>query len=310
MTILIAGSTGLVGSALFQACQSRGFDVVGISRRDVDLTDSEATSKYILNLRPKAVIDAAALVGGIAINNSNPVAFLRTNLKIQDNLMHASFQAGVERFVFLGSSCMYPKNAIQPIKEEYLLSGHLENTNSAYAIAKITGVEMVNAYRRQYGLNWISLIPTNLYGPRDNFNLETSHVLPALLLKFLYAAESKQDVVEIWGTGKPKREFLHVNDLSNAILLALEKYNSDLPLNVGSGSDISIMDLAEKIATITEFHGQILTNPNLPDGMYRKKLDITRIRELGWKPAISLDEGLESTYYWLKKAMESGEARL
>ena len=310
MSVIIAGSTGLVGTALVKAFKNMGHEVLGINRKILDLNDSKATKNFVNRYKPEIIIDAAALVGGIAANNSHPVEFLTQNIQIQNNLMAAAFEVGVPKFVFLGSSCIYPKNAPQPIKEEYLLTGPLEETNSAYAIAKIAGIEMLNSYRKEYGVKWISLMPTNLYGPFDNFNLETSHVLPALLRKFYEAIKRGENFVEVWGTGTPRREFLHVDDLASAVLIALEGYDSSLHLNVGTGSDISIKELAIKIAGIAGFNGEIKWNTSRPDGTPQKVLDISRISSLGWKPRITLDEGISSTLNWLQSEIEKGEVRL
>lgn len=310
MKVLVAGSTGLVGTALTKVFKSYGYEVIGVNRKVLDLTDFQETTDFICNLRPEVVVDAAAFVGGIAANNSRPVEFLMQNLQIQNNLMAAAHKSNVNKFIFLGSSCVYPKYAPQPIKEEYLLTGPLEETNSAYAIAKIAGIEMINSYRKQFGLKWISLMPTNLYGPFDNFNLETSHVLPALLRKFLEAKKNGKEFVEVWGTGRPRREFLHVDDLASAVKVALEGYDSSLHLNVGTGKDISINELAIKIATIVGFHGEIKWNSGRPDGIPQKVLDISRISSLGWRPSITLDEGISSTLTWLENAMETGGVRL
>lgn len=310
MTVVIAGSTGLVGTALVKAFQDTGQIVIGINRKVLDLTDSKATTEFISRIQPEIIVDAAALVGGIAANNSHPVKFLTENLLIQNNLMAAAHVAKVPKFVFLGSSCIYPKDSPQPIKEEYFLTGPLEETNSAYAIAKIAGIEMVNSYRKEFGAKWISIMPTNLYGPSDNFNLETSHVLPALLRKFLEAKEYGEDFVEVWGTGAPRREFLHVDDLASAVILALKSYDSSLHLNVGTGFDISINDLAVKIAGIVGFSGEIKWDASRPDGISQKMLDISRISSFGWKPRITLDQGILSTLTWLQSAMQTGEVRL
>jgi len=310
MSVLIAGSTGLVGTALVKAFKDTGYEVLGINRKVLDLNDSKATKDFVNKHKPEIIVDAAALVGGIAANHSRPVEFLTQNIQIQNNLMAAAFEVGVPKFVFLGSSCIYPKNALQPIKEEYLLTGPLEETNSAYAIAKIAGIEMLNSYRKEYGVKWISLMPTNLYGPSDNFNLETSHVLPALLRKFHEATIRRDDFVEVWGTGTPRREFLHVDDLANAVLIALQDYDSSLHLNVGTGSDISIVELANKIGEIAGFTGEIKWNTSRPDGTPQKVLDISRISSLGWKPRITLDEGISSTLNWLKSEIEKGGVRL
>lgn len=310
MSVIIAGSTGLAGTALAKAFKDAGHEVLGINRKVLDLNDSKATKDFVNKHKPEIIIDAAALVGGIAANHSRPVEFLTQNIQIQNNLMAAAFEVGVPKFVFLGSSCIYPKNAPQPIKEEYLLTGPLEETNSAYAIAKIAGIEMLSSYRKEYGVKWISLMPTNLYGPSDNFNLETAHVLPALLRKFHEAIKRGENFVEVWGTGRPRREFLYVDDLASAVMVALERYDSNLHLNVGTGKDISIHELAIKIAKIVGFHGEIKWNSGRPDGTPQKVLDISRISSLGWKPSITLDEGISSTLTWLEHAMETGGVRL
>lgn len=310
MSVIIAGSTGLVGTALVKAFKETGHAVVGINKKVLDLNDSKATKDFVNKHKPEVIIDAAALVGGIAANHSRPVEFLTQNIQIQNNLMAAAFDVGVPKFVFLGSSCIYPKNAPQPIKEEYLLTGPLEETNSAYSIAKIAGIEMLNSYRKEYGVKWISLMPTNLYGPSDNFNLETSHVLPALLRKFHEAKKRGENFVEVWGTGTPRREFLHVDDLASAVLIALQGYDSSLHLNVGTGSDISIKELAIKIGGIAGFTGEIKWNTNRPDGTLQKVLDISRISSLGWRPRITLDEGITSTLNWLESEIEKGGVRL
>jgi GDP-L-fucose synthase len=255
------------------------------------------------------IIDAAAKVGGIGANNSYPVEFLSDNLAIQSNLMRAAHKAGVPNFVFLGSSCIYPRDCKQPIKEEYLMTGPLEATNSAYAVAKIAGIEMVNSYRKEYGTKWISLMPTNLYGPRDNFDLAASHVLPAFIRRFVEAVESRADKVTLWGSGAPLREFLHVDDLAQAVLLASESYDSSLHLNVGTGEDISIKELALKVASAAGFNGDIEWDSSKPDGTPRKVLDVSRIKALGWRPTITLDDGIASTIAWYKEANARGEVR-
>ena len=310
MSVLIAGVSGLAGSAIARAFIAQGEDVIGVNRSVVDLMDLEATRKFLKAKTPSLVIDAAAKVGGIGANNSKPVEFLSDNLRIQSNLMQASFEANVERFIFLGSSCIYPRDCAQPIKEEYLMTGPLEETNSAYAIAKITGIEMINSYRKEYGLRWISLMPTNLYGPHDNFNLQDSHVLPALIRKFVEAQAAGQSEVTLWGSGSPLREFLHVDDLASAVLVASEKYDQSVHLNVGTGNDISIKELATLIATLAGFKGEISWDSSKPDGTPRKVLDVSRINSLGWKPTIRLEEGIQSTIKWFKTAVEKGEARL
>ena len=298
MAILVAGSTGLVGSAVVRELASTGEAYKGISSKDVDLLDRAATFRFVKDFKPSVVIDAAARVGGIGANNALPVDFLTQNIQIQSNLMDAAHEAGVKNFVFLGSSCIYPKNSAQPIKEEYLLTGELESTNSAYAIAKIAGIELIKSYRKQFGHKWISVMPTNLYGPNDNFDLQNSHVFPALIRKFVEAKRTNAPSVTLWGTGAPKREFLHVNDLAKAILICLEKYDSDQHINIGSGEDLSIKDLALKVSKAAGFNGEIIWDSTKPDGTPRKVLDVTKIKSLGWKPSISLDEGIIQTIQW------------
>jgi GDP-L-fucose synthase len=298
MTILVAGGTGLVGSAIVRELKRVNRDVVGTSSKDVNLLDRDKTFAYIEKLNPTAIIDAAAKVGGIGGNNAFPVEFLTQNLQIQSNLMDAAHAAKTEKFVFLGSSCIYPRNCPQPMKEDYLLTGELEQTNSAYAIAKIAGIELIKSYRKEYGYKWISVMPTNLYGPNDNFDLETSHVLPALIRKFIEAKQNDKSEVTVWGSGKPLREFLHTDDLAKAILLCMEKYDDAQQINVGSGVEISILDLANKIAEKVGFSGSIVMDANKPDGTPRKVLDITKVSNLGWKPTITLDQGIASTVEW------------
>jgi GDP-L-fucose synthase len=300
--VLIAGSSGLVGSALKRALIARDYQVIEVNSKIVDLTDRAATFEFVGHNRPEIIIDAAAKVGGIGANNEFPVDFLSKNLQIQTNLMDAAHQFSVQDFVFLGSSCIYPKNAPQPIKEEYLLTGPLEETNSAYAIAKIAGIELIKSYRKQFGYKWISIMPTNLYGPGDNFDLATSHVLPALINRFVTAKNQGLSSVTLWGSGKPKREFLHVDDLAQAILQVLGKYNDDLHLNVGTGRDISINELATMIAKFSDFEGEILWDRSKPDGTPRKVLDVSRIESLGWSPKIELSEGIQETISWFKKS--------
>jgi GDP-L-fucose synthase len=309
MTVIVAGATGLVGSALAKAFESSGRQVIGINRSVVDLMDARATEAFIGRSKPSLVVDAAAMVGGIGANNAYPVEFLNDNLTIQGNLMHAAHKAGVPNFVFLGSSCIYPRDCAQPIKEEYLMTGPLETTNSAYAVAKIAGIEMVNSYRKEYGTKWISLMPTNLYGPKDNYDLANSHVLPAFIRRFVEAAESGASTVTLWGTGAPLREFLHVDDLASAVVLASEKYDSSMHLNIGSGEDLPIRELAEKVAHAAGFAGEIEWDATKPDGTPRKVLDVSRIKALGWKPTITLDEGIASTIAWYKEANARGEVR-
>ena len=301
MTILVAGATGLVGSAIVREFERTGNSVKGISSKDVDLLDRKSTFAYLSDLKPTVVIDAAARVGGIGANNSHPVDFLTQNIQIQSNLMDAAHQANVKNFVFLGSSCIYPRNCAQPIKEEYILTGELEETNSAYAIAKIAGLELIKSYRKQFGHKWISVMPTNLYGPNDNFDLENSHVFPALIRKFVEGKRNNAASVTLWGSGAPKREFLHVDDLAKAINVCLEKYDSDQHINIGTGEDLEIKELARKIANEAGFTGEIIWDSNKPDGTPRKVLDISKITNLGWKPSISLDTGITQTVQWYQE---------
>ena len=309
MTIVVAGSTGLVGSAIVRLFEKRGLQTVGINRSVVDLFDKKATNDFILKTKPTVIIDAAARVGGIEANDQQPVEFLTDNLLIQNNLMHAAHNAEVPKFVFLGSSCIYPRDAAQPIKEEYLMTGPLEKTNSAYAIAKIAGIELINSYRKEFGHKWISLMPTNLYGPKDNFNLESSHVLPALIRKFVEATNENLSSVTLWGSGNPRREFLHVDDLAMAIEISLEKYDLELHMNVGSGEDLTIQELASVISELTGFKGEILWDTSRSEGTPRKVLDVQRIQKLGWTPKISLRDGIQSTIDWYKENSEIGLVR-
>ena len=298
MTLLVAGATGLAGSAIVRELTRIGRPVVGISSRNVDLLDRDTTFNYLNKLKPTIVIDAAAKVGGISANSNYPVEFLSENIRIQTNLMDAAHSAKVEKFVFLASSCVYPKNCPQPIKEEYVLTGVLESTNSAYAIAKLAGIELIKAYRKEFGHSWISVMPTNLYGPNDNFDLESSHVFPALIRKFIEAKKSNANSIKLWGTGKPRREFLHVDDLARAIIVCLDKYNSNLQINIGTGIDLTVAELAEKIAKNIGFTGTINWDVAREDGTPQKVLDIQKITNLGWKPTVNLDEGIKLTVEW------------
>ena len=309
MSVLVAGSTGLAGSAIAAAFESKGEEVIRVNRSVVDLMDLEATRKFLKSTKPTLVIDAAAKVGGIGANNSFPVEFLADNIRIQSNLMQAAHEADVEKFVFLGSSCIYPRDCAQPIKEEYLMTGPLEATNSAYAIAKIAGIELVNSYRKEHGRKWISLMPTNLYGPRDNFDLQASHVLPAFIRRFVEAVESNLESVTLWGSGAPLREFLHVDDLAQAVVLTANSYDSSMHLNVGTGQDLTIKDLAVMVASLSGFKGEIIWDTSKPDGTPRKTLDVSRIKALGWNPTIRLEDGIASTIAWYKTASKKGEAR-
>jgi len=298
MTILVAGGSGLVGSAIVRELKRLNQDVVGISSKDVDLLDRDKTFEFVKNLKPKAIIDSAAKVGGIGGNNSYPVEFLSQNLQIQSNLMDAAHAAKVPKFVFLGSSCIYPRDCAQPIREDYLLTGELEQTNSAYAVAKIAGIELVKSYRKEYGYKWISVMPTNMYGPNDNFDLENGHVLPVLIRKFIEAKQSGSGKVNLWGSGSPFREFMHVDDFAKAVLVCMDKYDHSQHINVGSGHQLSIKELASKISKAVGFSGEIIWDSSKPDGTMRKVLDSSKITKLGWKPLISLDQGIASTVEW------------
>jgi GDP-L-fucose synthase len=298
MTILVAGGSGLVGSAIVREFKRLNQNVIGISSKDIDLLDRNNTFEFINKLKPTAIIDSAAKVGGIGGNNSYPVEFLSQNLQIQSNLMDAAHSAKVSKFVFLGSSCIYPKDCAQPIKEEYLLTGVLEQTNSAYAVAKIAGIELIKSYRKEYGYKWISVMPTNMYGPNDNFDLENGHVLPVLIRKFIEAKRSGSGKVTLWGSGSPLREFLHVDDLAKAVVLCMDKYDDSEQINIGSGHEVSIKDLASNISNAVGFNDEIIWDSSKPDGTMRKVLDSSKIANLGWKPLISLDQGIASTVEW------------
>ncbi|HEX4706853.1 MAG TPA: GDP-L-fucose synthase [Candidatus Udaeobacter sp.] len=297
--IFVAGHRGMVGSALVRRLKSQGFgNLVTRERAELDLSDEPAVAEFFAAEKPNVVILAAAKVGGIKANNDFPVEFLLANLRIQNNVIRSAYEAGVRKLLFLGSSCIYPKLAPQPIPETALLTGPLEPTNDAYAIAKIAGIKLCQAYSRQYGANYISAMPTNLYGPNDNFDLETSHVLAALIRKAHQAKSRNARELIVWGSGKPRREFLHVDDLASACLLLLEKYDSPEIINVGCGEDISIRELAELICDVVGFNGELAWDTTKPDGTPRKLLDVTRIRALGWTPEISLREGIARTYEW------------
>ena len=297
--IFIAGHRGMVGSALIRRLESEGFlNLVVRDKSKLDLGDESAVAKFFAEEKPAIVILAAAKVGGIKANNDYPVEFLLENLRIQNSVIHAANENRVGKLLFLGSSCIYPKLAPQPIPETALLSGPLEPTNEAYAIAKIAGIKLCQAYSREYGANFISVMPTNVYGPNDNFDLETSHVLAALLRKAHEAKTRKDSKLIVWGSGKPRREFLHVDDLASACLLLLEKYNSSEIINVGCSEDISIFELAELICDVVGFDGDLAWDTTKPDGVPRKLLDVTKLQALGWKPSIPLRDGIARTYEW------------
>lgn len=305
--IYIAGHRGLVGSAVLRKFQAAGYEnLITRTRDELELTSQSAVERFFNQERPEVVIMAAAKVGGILANSTYPADFIRENLQVQTNIIDAAYRAGTEKLLFLGSSCIYPKHAPQPMKEEYLLSGPLEPTNDAYAVAKIAGIKMCQAYRAQYGFNTISLMPTNLYGPGDNFDLSNSHVLPALLRKFGEAKEQGDTLVTVWGTGTPRREFLHVDDMAAACLYVLQAPEDELlmvapdgMLNVGAGQDIEIKELARLIGEIVGWKGELQFDTSKPDGTPRKLLDITRITRLGWKPEIPLQEGIHITHEWM-----------
>lgn len=297
--VYVAGHAGLAGSAIWRHLEAQGFtNLIGRRSAELDLRDRDQTARFFRDERPDVVIVAAARVGGILANSTYPAEFLSDNLRIQTNLMDLAHEAGVERLLFLGSSCIYPKFAPQPIREDSLLTGPLEPTNDAYAIAKIAGVLHVQAMRREYGHHWISAMPTNLYGPGDNFSDKDSHVLPALVRRFHTAKIEGAPTVTLWGTGTPLREFLHVDDLASASLFLLENYDDPMPINVGTGRDLAIADLAALVARTVGFEGEIVLDTSKPDGTPRKLLDVSRLTELGWQSRIELADGLASTYEW------------
>ena len=297
--IFVAGHRGMVGSAIVRRLQAAGYRrLVLRERAELDLTDQTAVNDFFASVRPQSVFLAAARVGGILANDSFPAEFIRDNLAIEANVIDAAYRHGTEKLLFLGSSCIYPKHAPQPMPEECLLTGPLEPTNEWYAIAKIAGLKMCQAYRRQYGFNAISAMPTNLYGPGDNFSLHSSHVLPALLRKFHEAKEAGAAEVEVWGTGTPRREFLHVDDLADACVFLMQNYESETWINVGWGRDETIAELAETIRRVVKFAGSLRFDTSKPDGTPRKLLDTRRLTELGWTPRIGLEAGIRSTYEW------------
>ncbi|WP_028280557.1 GDP-L-fucose synthase [Arthrobacter sp. H5] len=297
----VAGHTGLVGSAIWRRLESEGFtNLIGRTSAELDLKDRGTVFEFIAETKPRYVVLAAAKVGGILANKSYPVDFLSDNLQIQVNVLDAARVHGVERLLFLGSSCIYPKFAEQPIKEEQLLTGHLESTNDAYAIAKIAGIVQVQAVRRQYGLPWISAMPTNLYGPGDNFSPEGSHVLPALIRRYNEALQNNRGTVTNWGTGSPKREFLHVDDMAAACLHLLENYDGPDQVNVGAGTDVTIKELAEIVARAVGYDGAVRWDTSKPDGTPQKLLDVSKLAGAGWRAQIGLDEGIATTVQWFR----------
>ncbi|GGF12650.1 GDP-L-fucose synthase family protein [Flavobacterium limi] len=297
--IYIAGHKGMVGSAIWRTLSNKGFsNLIGASSKELDLRNQQAVRDFIAEEKPEVIIDAAARVGGILANNDYPYQFIMENMQIQNNLIDAALQNSIEKFIFLGSSCIYPKLAPQPLKEDYLLTDTLEPTNEWYAIAKITGVKTCQAIRKQFGKDYVSLMPTNLYGTHDNFDLNTSHVLPAMIRKFHEAKENNNAPVILWGSGTPMREFLFVDDMAEAVVFALENKLPDYLYNVGTGEDLTIKHLAETIQKITGHQGEIIWDSTKPDGTPRKLMDVTKMHDLGWKHKIELEEGIQKTYNW------------
>jgi GDP-L-fucose synthase len=306
LKIYIAGHNGMVGSAIWRTLERKGYtNLLGKSSSELDLRNQAAVRDFIAQKKPDVIIDAAARVGGILANNNYPYPFLMENLQIQNNLIDSALQAGIEKFIFLGSSCIYPKLAHQPLKEEYLLTGELEPTNEWYAIAKITGVKACQAIRKQFGKDYVSLMPTNLYGTNDNFDLNTSHVLPAMMRKFHEAAANNHSPVTLWGSGTPMREFLFVDDMAEAVVFALENKLPDYLYNVGTGEDLTIKQLAETIQKITGHQGEIVWDSSKPDGTPRKLMDISKMHALGWKHKVVLEEGIQKTYEWFVENVDN-----
>lgn len=300
--IYIAGHKGLVGSAIERYLRAQGYlNVVGRTHAELELTDRRAVDGFFQKEKPEYVFLAAAKVGGIFANDNYPADFIYSNLQVQSNVIDAAYRFGVKKLCFLGSSCIYPKLAPQPIKEEYLLTGQLEPTNEAYAIAKIAGIKMCHAYNRQYGTNFISVMPTNLYGPNDNLDLQSSHVLPALIRKFSDARRNGDATVRIWGSGKPRREFLYIDDLAEACVFLMQQYDESEIINIGTGTDVSIIELATMVGTLVGFKGTINYDSSKPDGTPRKLLDVGKINKLGWKAKTSLEEGLKKTIAWYEE---------
>lgn len=305
--VLIAGANGMVGSAIFRNLDSKGYTkIIKGTRHDVDFTNQQQTKNYFQSVKPEYVFLAAAKVGGIMANSSHKAKFITENLQIQTNIIEQSYNCGVKKLLFLGSSCIYPKLTSQPIEENQLMTGPLEPTNDAYAIAKIAGIMMCQAYRKEYGFDAISLMPTNLYGYNDNFNTETSHVLPAMISKFHYAVSNPSEnyEVKLWGDGSPMREFLHVDDLAEACYVCMQKYNESEHINIGTGEDVTIKELANTIADIIGYKNKIIWDTTKPNGTPRKVLNINLIKSLGWRPKINLSDGIKSTYEWYLKKIK------
>ncbi len=297
--IYVAGHTGMVGSAIVRALREKGYEnIITIRSSECDLRDKNQVEEFFSSEKPEYLFLAAARVGGIYANSTYPAEFIYDNLAIELNVIDAAYRHGVRKLLFLGSSCIYPRECPQPMKEEYLLSGYLEKTNEPYAIAKIAGIKLCEAYRKQYGCNFISAMPTNLYGPGDNFDLLNSHVIPALIRKFHEAKLKGEKKVIVWGTGRPRREFLHVDDLADALVFLMENYDGELFVNVGTGEDLTISELVGIIRKVVGFEGEIIFDPEKPDGTPRKLLDVSRIRSMGWRHRIGLREGIERTYAW------------
>ncbi len=301
--IYVAGHKGLVGSSIVRALQKKGYNnLVLKTRKELDLLDQKAVEKFFAQEKPEYVFLAAAKVGGIIANKTYPADFAYSNLQIQNNVIHNAYLSKVKKLLFLGSSCIYPRNCPQPIKEEYLLSGYLEPTNKAYAISKIAGMIMCESYNKQYGTNFISVMPTNLYGPNDNFDLENSHVLPAMLRKLHEAKKNQAKEVIMWGSGKPKREFLYIDDLANACIFLMNKYDGSETINIGTGEDCSIKELAELAKKTVGFAGKLVWDKSKPDGTPRKWLDVSKLHTLGWKHKVPLEKGIKMSYAWFKES--------
>jgi len=308
--VWVAGHRGMVGSAILRRLAKEDVEIITVDRRNVDLREQQTVRQWVARARPDAIVLAAAKVGGILANDTCPADFIFDNLAIETNVIQAAHLANVERLVFLGSSCIYPKLAPQPIKEEALLTGPLEPTNEWYAIAKIAGIKMCQAYRRQYGRRYIAVMPSNLYGQNDNFDLSTSHVLPALIRKFHAAKIAGESEVVVWGTGTPLREFLYVDDLADAVVFLMDRYDAGEPINCGTGSDVSIRQLAEMIGRVAGFKGKLVFDTEKPDGTPRKLMDSSRLAALGWRPKTSLEEGVNEVYRWFVRTQTSEPATL